>query len=246
MDSRIAERRNLVRRERMLRRRRSTVAMLVVLVLGAVVAAAERSALVALSEVEVTGTDRPEVVREAAGLELGTSTLRLRLSDAVERVESLPAVRSATARRTDPLTVRIDVVERKPVAVITSDDRAAVVDEDGVVIARGQRDRLPVIAVSEPLPDVGSTLGRRSDAAAALAVLAGLTGPLRSEVVRYVVDEPSDVVLALAGGATVRFGRPDRVPEKARVLGAIMEDVDPGEGWTVDVRAPDAPVVAAP
>jgi hypothetical protein len=116
IDERIAQRRAAVKDdERRDRLRRTRRVVLVVLVLAGLVAL-ERSPLVGLEEVEVVGTERlaASQVSDAAELELGTSTLRLGLQAVTERVEALPLVRRASAWRTDPLSVRIEVTEQLP------------------------------------------------------------------------------------------------------------------------------------
>lgn len=247
METKIAERRAEVRRERMDRRRRRALAILLVGLVGAGLLAVERSSLVALAEVEVVGADRVaiESIVEAAALPIGTSTLRLRLGPAQERVEAIPEVRRAHARRIDPLSVRVEVIERQPAVAVVSRNSRMLVDSEGIVLGEGAVGSLPSIHVRVGLPAPGQPITDAPSAGAAFRVYRGLPGPLRSEVVRYEV-RGEEIVLVLEGGAEVRFGRPNRIAEKARVLGALIEDLEPGEGWRIDIRAPNAPVVAPP
>jgi cell division protein FtsQ len=242
VDTKIAERRAEVRRERMLGRRRRVKVAIVVFVVAAVLIAIERSPLLAVSSVEVAGTERiPEVV-EAADLPVGTSTLRLRVRQAQDRVEGLAFVRDATVRRVDPLTVRIEVDERLPVLAVSNGERSVLVDEDGIVVDDAPPGQLPLVRTpGDPLPSPGEEIERRTAAANAFAVHAGLPGPMRSVVQRYEATGPDDVELLLDQGVTVQFGRAERVAEKARVLGALLRDVGPDD--VVDVRAPANPVV---
>lgn len=249
MDSRIAERRAEVRRERMAVRRRRTLVGLVVLALLAAGVALERSSLVALSAVEVVGVERldGEAVRDAAALPLGTSTLRLRLGQAQERVEALPAVRHATVRRVDPLTVRIQVGERRPVVMLRGPDGSVVVDRDGVVVGEGASEDLPVIELADgPLPAAGDPIDGHAAALNAFALHEALPGPLRAEVASYLARGPDQVDLLLERGAVARIGRAERIAEKARALGALLDDLPAEPGWVLDVRAPSNPVVIPP
>lgn len=246
VDERIAARRAEVRDERRRRRLRRTVLVATLLVLVVVGVLVERSSLVALAEVQVRGTTRlePATVRRAADLELGTSTLRLPLDAARSRVEALPLVGSADVHRVDPLTVRIEVVEREPAAVVRRGDRAVLVDREGVVVASGQEPGLPVIRMDGgQLPAPGERIGRAPAAANAHAALSQLPGPLRSLVATYVARGVDELDLELVSGTTVRFGRAVRVAEKARALGAVIEDLDGRAVATIDVRAPSRPVV---
>lgn len=246
VDERIAERRAEVRRDRQRRRLRRTILVASLLVLAVAAFVVERSPLVALAEVRVSGTNRlnPEDVRDAAGLEAGTSTLRLPLGAARERVEALPLVRSAEVRRVDPLTVLLEVTERAPVAVIVRGDEAVLVDEDGVILAPGAEPDLPRIRLQEgSLPEPGEDVGASPAAANAHAAMRGLPGALRSRIAAYVARAADEVDLKLVGGVVVRFGRADRIDEKARALGAVLEEVGRQPVEVIDVRAPSRPVV---
>ena len=245
IDEKIAERRRAIREGRRRSRLRRTVTVVLLLALVAGLVALERSALVGLEEIRVAGTDRvdEEVVRAATELELGTSTLRLRLGRVEERVARLPAVRVASARRVDPLTVLIEVVEREPRLVAESEGGHALVDRDGVLLGEGRARGLPRIRIDGGLPEVGSTVAEDAALENAFRAWRGLTGPLRTEVVRYDAAGVDDLVLQLESGIAVRFGRAHRIDEKVRALGVILEDIDDAEISEIDVRAPSSPVV---
>ena len=245
VDERIAERRRRIKaNERRRRLRRTIITGLVLLLLVAAVLV-ERSDLVALEEVRVEGTTRldPTAVREAAALELGTSTLRLRLGAAEERVEQLPLVLRAEARRIDPLTVAISVVEREPFLVARSGTDAVLIDRRGKVIATGAEADLVAVQASAPLPAPGEHVRDHAWLDAVFRVATELPGPLRTRVARYDVDGEGDVLLHLDGGVRVRFGGANRLEEKARALGAVLEDVAQTPVELIDVRAPSSPVV---
>jgi cell division protein FtsQ len=245
IDERIAERRATVREQRRRARLRRTRWVLGLLVLLGLLVVLERSPLVALDRIEVAGTDRldPGEGRAAAELPLGTSTLRLRLGDATERVESLPLVRRARIQRLDPLGVRIEVVEREPSLVVSGRGRQRLVDRDGVVIADGTLAGLPVVVLRDAPPDVGGDVGDVPALANAHRAWSELSGDLRVAVERYDARGPDDLWLELASGIEVRFGRAERVDEKVRALGAILGDVGDTPVRQIDVRAPSAPVV---
>lgn len=245
MDSRIAKRRAQVRQARMRRRRRRTLIGVLIALLVAAGVAIERSPLVELAEIEVAGAERLTIdeVRAAAALPLGTSTLRLDLAAADRRVEELPWVRSADIRRRDPLTVRITIQERRPVMTVTAGGRSVLVDADGTVPGHGNDDRLPVLALSGGhLPQPGESLRDRPAAWNALAVYTGLPGPLRPQIARVEATGADEAELVLRSGTRVRFGRADRLDEKARTLGALLGELET-PAQTIDVRAPSNPVV---
>ncbi len=246
IDERIAQRRAQVREDRRRRRLRRTVLGASLLVLTVVGVLVERSSLVALAEVRVEGLERLDdaQVRSAADLALGTSTLRLRLGAAERRVESLPLVADAVVHRLDPLTVLVEVTERTPAAVVSLGARAVLVDDEGVVIDRGREGGLARIRIRRgPLPEPGQALDVHPAAANAHRVMAGLPGPLRPLIDRYDAISEDELVLVLSDGTPVQFGRADRVEEKARALGALLEDLRGRPVSEIDVRAPSRPVV---
>lgn len=242
INPRIAARRAEVRRERMLRRRRRTLIVFVAAVVAAVLYLVEQSPLLALAEVRISGVDRldAETVRDSAALPLGTSTLRLDLDDAERRVEALPLVLDAEVRRLDPLTVEIDVMERVPRLVVVTAAGPVLVDADGAIVSRGRVEGLPVIATKAPRrPAPGDQLSSVAGAAEAHAVWRELPADVRGNVTRYEA-EPEEITLVLRDGVRARFGRADRVDEKARALRALLRSGE--ELGAVDVRAPANPV----
>jgi cell division protein FtsQ len=248
IDGRIAERRAEVRDERRRRRLRRTLLVLLAVGVIAALAAVERSALVGLEEVQVTGVQRLDAdeVRDAADLALGTSTLRLGLSDAADRVTAIPLVHSAQARRLDPLTVEIAVEERRPALVAVGGGEYRLVDRDGVVILDGGRDELTPIHLDHPPPPPGGVVADDPALANAHAVWRGLSGPLRARVQRFDAEGTDDLWLELDTGVQVRFGRAERIDEKVRALGAVLGDVGETPVEVIDVRAPSTPVVTGP
>lgn len=221
--------------------------MLTVVVAAAVLVMVERSALVALEEVRVSGADRldSDQVRDAAQLQLGTSTLRLGLDEVQARVKKLALVHDAQARRLDPLTVLIDVTEREPVLQASGGGETRLIDRDGVVIVEGGLDGLAEIRLPASPPGVGEPVSTDPTLANAHQVWRELSGPLRSMVDRFDASGPDELSLQLSTGVEVRFGRAERVDEKVRALGAVLEDVEDTPVGTIDVRAPRAPVVVA-
>lgn len=251
VDERIAERRREVRDEARRARLRRTLTVLGLLVLLAAGYAIERSSLVALSEIQVGGTDRldPDAVIAAADLELGTSTLRLDLGEAERRVRALPVVADVEASRVDPLTVRITVVEREPLLVVSSGSGGVLVDGDGVVMAEGSEDGLvPVLLpTGTTLPAPGERVGEVPALAAAHRIHRQLPTELRQRIARIEAHsaEEIDVRLRMPDGdpVLVHLGRAERIDEKARALHAVLADIGDVAVSSIDVRAPATPVV---
>ncbi|HBR01696.1 MAG TPA: hypothetical protein DD738_03715 [Ruminiclostridium sp.] len=100
-----------------------------------------------VSLVEVHGNTRyaDEKIKEASGIVLGEngfrqlkftpeSILELRLTEAEDRIERLPYVKSCKARIVFPAAISVEIEERQPVAYIRYLDNYLTVDNEGYVL----------------------------------------------------------------------------------------------------------------
>lgn len=231
MDARLKARRDGVARARLRRRRRVTASVAVLVLLAMAATGVALSPLADITEVRVTGVDgeRQRQAREAADVHLGENVLAADLPTAGSRVEELPWVRSAVVRRRPPTTIEIAVVVRTPVARVQTSEGTWLVDGEGVVVAEGTDEGLPVVQAPEAvLPAVGSTV-RDAAVRNALRMRARLPDALRSRVARYEAPSPRGLHLQLDSGVTVRVGRAERVGEKARAIALLLEQMRDAE-----------------
>lgn len=206
----------------------------------------ERSPLVAISDVRVTGISvvTADEVRAASGIVPGTSLLRVDLDRAAADVVALPRVEDAEVVRIDPLTVEIHVIERQPVYLARAGEDAVSIDDDGIVLARGEADGLVVVRVpGGDLPAPGASVDEVPALANAVTVAEGLPGTLRTRITGYRAEDADRAIAVLDDGALVEFGRAVDLDAKARALAVVLEDLAGRSVRVIDVRAPSAPVV---
>lgn len=177
----------------------------------------------------VTGLLAADVAAQADD-QLGTPLARVDV-DAVRRsVESVPGAADVRVRRSWPRTLTIDVVARKPAAVVKSGSGYDVVDPTGVVLSSVTRKPagLPVVVVGT------GTGAQLSDG---LTVLRSAPPAVRKRVQNVDVRSGQDIRLDLDRGVTVRWGSAEDGARKAQVLTALL-----GQKASVyDVSAPDLP-----
>jgi len=185
-------------------------------------------------DLRITGTAvvTPDEVRAAADVPHRVPLARVDLSAVGDRIAALPAVERAVVSRDWPATLVITVVERVPVAVMTSGDEFLVVDAAGVAFRTLSEPPagLAVIRVPVSAPGAGDLLIHD-----ALRVLAALTAQLREQLVEIDVEGPAKIILRLSDERIVVWGNATENETKARVADALLS----AEGDTIDVSAPE-------
>jgi cell division protein FtsQ len=214
----------------------TTVVVLVVVVGGVGVWAAYFSQWFALRSIAVTGNTtvtKEEVVRRLA-LTPGEPLMRVDLDEATSRVEGIRVVASAHVDREFPHTLRVQLVERVPVAYVDRPDGAHLVDKTGVDFA------------TIPTPPEGSAklvVARAAPGdpatAAALAVLSQLPDELRVQVAQVDAKSEIEVSVTLGDGRVVVFGSSKEVPRKAQVALALLSQ----PAQTYNVSSPNNPAL---
>src|SRR4051812_41209892 len=132
------------------------------------------SSVVTVREVSVSGNQTLSSYHVAAVAKapMGRQLARVDLAAIQARVETLPAVKSASVSRSWPHTIAISITERTPVAVVDRGAGLQAVDSDGVLFGRytTRPDDLPLVHTN---PDV------KADA---LAEAARVVTSLRSDI----------------------------------------------------------------
>lgn len=199
------------------------------------------SPVLTVSGVQVSGSGvlTPAAVRRAAAVPTGAPLATVDLDAVRARVRRLPAVEDADVSRAWPDRVRVDVTERRAVAVLETPGAGGTlqgVDERGVVFRRyasPPRD-LPVVRPGD------AEGGLDTDALAEAATVAGsLPAALAARVAHVEVRTVDRITLRLRGGREVRWGSADDSADKARVLEVLLEQ----RGSYYDVSTPGQPIL---
>ncbi|HET8931049.1 MAG TPA: FtsQ-type POTRA domain-containing protein [Acidimicrobiales bacterium] len=241
---RLRRRRVAVRRDRGRRRLRRLVAfgvLALILVVGWVLL---RSPLLAVGQVTVSGSshvDRAQVAR-ASGIAPGVAMMDVSPGEAENRLESLPWVQRATVSREWPNRVRVELVDRSPVAQVASGSSFALVDADGRVLETGVRR-----ATDLPLLE-----GRRATAPGtrmtSIGPLLDTASALPTDYHRKIsgisLTDDGSVALTMDGNGVVTLGGSDRFAAKFASLTAVIAHLGSlREGCTLDVSVPTSPTL---
>ena len=243
------------------RRRRQVTAVLVLVLVAAGGTGLAFSPLFAVQDVHVDGVEGPRAdhVRRTMHIVEGTSILTADLGQAEDRVASIPWVADAQIGRDLPTTLQVDVAARAPVLLVEDGGAHWQLDAEGVVVADGAVEGLPVVeSATAILPPEGEVV-RDAALRNVLAVHSGLDATLAEQIARYEAAGPrgARAWYVLPGsddtGVWIRFGDADRIERKSAVTELLLEQIDSqheatgGAGLAdvaeVDVRAPENPVV---
>jgi cell division protein FtsQ len=151
-----------------------------------------------------------------------------------QRAAGHPAVESAEVSAVLPNRVIVDVVERTPVLVWQTGDRAVVADTFGWVLAETDDPDLPRVYQSGGnLPAVGTRLAPEM----VVAVLSLQDSFGRDSTIEFVPARGFSIHLPDA--RVIIIGDADRIPLKLAVIDAVRERET---AWVrLDVRDPDRP-----
>ncbi|GGO75455.1 cell division protein FtsQ/DivIB [Nonomuraea cavernae] len=214
---------------------KARTAFLVLLTAGVVGSAAWLvfwSPVLGVRSIEIVGnlTVPSDQIERQAGVPKLHPLATVDLDEVESRVMTIRQLATAKIDRVWPGTLKIEVVEREPVAALYVGGKAAVVDGHGVVIE--VRDMapplLPVLKVERPAAGDPATM-------AALQVIRGLPGSLAGRVRQVRATSAEDVSFDLSDGRTVIWGGSDRGEDKARILTTLLRR----EAGVYDVSSPD-------
>lgn len=237
MNDRFAERREAVAEARARRSLRRSLRVLILAAIVAGVAFLFQSPLLSVETIEVAGVSRSGTLDslERFGIVPGEPLVFLDIDEARVAISEDPWVESVDLRRSWPTSVVVEVVERRPVAVIGG----AMVAVEGAILPGEPDAGLPTVDVAADPVD---------GAYPQLEILGALEffDALEVSVVggaSVVMGE--DGLVASVAGYRVRLGRPVDMGEKARALMSVLAQ-QPPEGSEITLLAPERPAVLAP
>ena len=218
-------------------RRRGTVLWAGVMVLSLLVGAGWLvgfSQVFAAGQVEVTGLDRVKAssIREAAGVPLGLPLARQDLAAIASRVSSLPRIESAEVSRQWPRTIRIAVVERRPLLGVRQPEGFALVDAQGVAFETSPT--LPTgILQADIDPDRVQLLVEAG------SIAASMPPNLKKRVVRLHATSQNHITVLLADRTEVNWGTDADSVLKSQLVLALLKR----KPSMIDVSSPHTPAV---
>jgi cell division protein FtsQ len=217
----------------------------------AVIAAEWRESVVGV-ELDVRGIaiTSKEGIRAATGISDTSNLASMDLLEIRNRILKNPFIRDVVITRDPPRTLHVDVIERKPVAMLLNvHARDWLLDEDGFILPASRTvtvHDLPVITGVAPdmrklTPGVRVLDRRVQKGLQALKAIRGFDPELVHLVSEIDLSHARDIVLhTMEGGVPVILGSTERFYDKMRALRAFWENVamkyDPSSLEYIDLR----------
>lgn len=225
---------------------RAAAAAGVLLAMWALWAGLAGSRLFEIQEVEVIGNTRitAERVIELAAVPDGETLLRIDSDEVAENVAADPWIEGADVSRRLPSTLRIEVHERAPAAVVDTGATFWFVEAGGRVLAESIASSATVVPVIRDVPDFVAEPGTVSESPTlrnALRVLSGLSEELRTAVRTVSAPTIEETALLTSSGVEIMMGEAVNMPEKS----ALVADIMAAQGANVvfiDVRSIERPI----
>lgn len=210
-----------------------------------------RPDLMLVERVEFVGAERAEVasLRHLSDIRNGSTIWTVDVERARLGVQKHPWVRSARARRVFPDAVRIEITERKPVALLRT-DALYYIDETGEVFAKvdGHELDFPVVSgVDERLAGLHPDLPKLAirDGLSLMDELDSRGLVFRDDVSELAFSSSRGFTLHTVDGARIRFGLDGRERQVDRLASLLERDVDLSMPILVDL-APKSVAIVRP
>jgi len=207
--------------------------------------------------VAVQGADTAAIETALTGTAHGMSTMAVSPAALRAAVAAYPIVGAVRVHPSFPHGLRIEVVERPPVAALVVNGASTAVAADGIVLGPGfLSSSLPLVnagkspaaaaaasasasVATSTLPPIGGSV-RGASLLGALAILGAAPAQLAHEVTR-VYSGPKGLTVALHGNLLAYFGDASRPHAKWLSLARVLADPSSAGAVYVDVRLPERP-----
>ena len=186
------------------------------------------SSLVAVDEVTITGASGPDAPRIESTLRSvarDMTTLHIREDELRQAVARFPTVGDLRVEGDFPDALRIEVIEREPVAVVTRGDDRLPVTAGGTVL-RGA-------TAPDDLPHIEDERSERI-----LELLGAAPRPLLRRAERAFAG-PRGLTVRMADGPVVYFGTAEELEAKWAAAARVLADPTAEGATYVDVRVPE-------
>jgi len=168
-----------------------------------------------------------EQIISIANIGIGENIFKVDLNTAKANLELISMIKEVQVDRSLPSSVVINVLERKPFALLPAREGFIKVDEEGIYLqeARAGTPGLPVLTgIEYELPNPGQAVQaeRLGDA---LKVITGLPASVVASLSEVHTAEDGQIILYALEGIQCRLGLAMEIPEKGAILEQLLQQL---------------------
>lgn len=224
----------------------AVIATVLVVVFGSIFI--YRSNLLAINTVTVSGAEHltDQEVTQLAAVPDDSTLLRLDTAGICERLQEHPWVQSATVVRQFPNSIKIQITERTPSAVVKISSKSIwVISTDGAWLSSATKEdwksyrRIVDADASISAPVAGGECTNEG-VLNALKIYDGVSSKLAEQIKSISAESAVKTSLTLKGGVTVAFGEATDLELKEADIWKLLEEHE-GTISYINVRVPDRP-----
>ncbi len=241
-----AERRRKRAEQRRTLQLRAAAVVVALLAVWALWAGLSGSQLFEIRQIDVVGATQlsAEQIVTRAGVEQGATLLRVDTDHIEENLMADPWIAAVDVSRRPPSTLRIDVEERTPAAVVDTGSTFWFVEAGGRVLAESVASSATAVPVIRDVTDFVAEPGMVSTSETlrnALRVLSGLSDDLRVTVRTVSAPKVDETAVLTASGVEIMMGEAVNMSQKS----VLITDILASQGANVvfiDVRNIERPI----
>lgn len=225
------------------RRRQIRIAIAFVVIVTVVVGtiALYRSQAFSIDEVQVIGAERltADAVRGRAAVPRDATLLRYPAREIKKRLLAYAWIAEAQVTRDFPHTLRIRIIERRPIASVDTGDTFWAVDKTGMVLGEQSLEETSTLPVVRDIPGLDLKPGRASTSevlANTLGVLSGISDELRGNLRAVTAPSIDETTLLTTENVEILIGEATELETKSLRALTIMRKYA-GNVVFIDVRS---------
>ena len=213
-----------------------------VLLLVEIVYIALASPRLAVREIELRGDE--SITREVARVLRAPTPMgmfRAPTGELAAQAQRVPAVKRARITRDLPSRLVISLERREPMAVIRQARRALLVDREGTLFTIQDEWGwgLTELVTPHSTNEAEDQADLRAEAAKLLTVMEVLGPDPRLRAARLELEQGGAIEAVMESGARVRLGGVEELPDKARLLSTLIDELGESRIEYLDLSDPD-------
>jgi len=183
-----------------------------------------------IKNINVTGNELldTEKIISLSQVNIGQNLFKIEKEEIIDRISVHPFIKEIEVKRGLPYTLKIHVIERKPVGLLVCPDGFIQVSEEGVFLALihdiGEYS-LPVISGVnlDQLPGPGQVI-KNNELSLAIGIIGASSQELLNNIAEINIKNKGHILAYTLNGIEIRLGSFQNISEKLDDLNQILED----------------------